>query len=34
MDVRDRLAANLRRLRHEQGWSPEDFADRAGVHRT
>ncbi|WP_277981874.1 helix-turn-helix domain-containing protein [Sphingomonas phyllosphaerae] len=34
MDVRQRLSANLRRLRLEQGWSQEDYADRAGVHRT
>lgn len=34
MDIRKRLAANLRRLRLEQGWSQEDFADRAGIHRT
>lgn len=34
MDVRQRLASNLRRLRHEQGWSQEDYADRAGIHRT
>ncbi len=34
MDVRQRLATNLRRLRLEQGWSQEDYADRAGIHRT
>ena len=34
MDVRQRLARNLRRLRLEKGWSQEEFADRAGLHRT
>ena len=34
MDIRRRLGINLRRLRTERGWSQEDFADRAGVHRT
>jgi transcriptional regulator with XRE-family HTH domain len=24
----------VRRLRRERGWSQEEFADRAGVHRT
>lgn len=34
MDVRQRLARNLRRLRAEKGWSQEEFADRANIHRT
>lgn len=34
MDVRDRLAKNLRRLRLEKGWSQETFAGEAGLHRT
>ena len=34
MDIRKRLGSNLKRLRKEQGWSQEDFADRAGIHRT
>lgn len=34
MDIRQRLAANLRRRRHEHGLSQEEFADRAGIHRT
>ena len=34
MDVRQRLSANLRRLRHEHGWSQEEYADRANIHRT
>jgi transcriptional regulator with XRE-family HTH domain len=24
----------VRRLREEKGWSQEDYADRAGIHRT
>ena len=34
MDIRQRLGRNVRRLRVEKGWSQEDYADRAGIHRT
>ena len=34
MDVRQRLAKNMRGIRREKGWSQEELADRAGVHRT
>lgn len=34
MDVRQRGARDLRRLRNEKGWSQEDYADRAGLYRT
>lgn len=34
MDIRHRLGSNLRRLRDEKGWSQEQFADEAGLHRT
>ena len=34
MDIRARLARNIRALRGEKGWSQEDYADRAGIHRT
>lgn len=34
MDIRERLAKNLRQLRQEKGWSQETFADEAGLHRT
>lgn len=34
MDIRKRLAKNLRQLRQEKGWSQELCADEAGLHRT
>lgn len=34
MDIQKRLGQNVRRLRLEKGWSQEDYADRAGIHRT
>lgn len=34
MDISTRLGLNIRRLREERGWSQEDYADRAGIHRT
>ena len=34
MDIRRRLAANLKRLRLAHGWSQEELAERAGLHRT
>jgi transcriptional regulator with XRE-family HTH domain len=34
MDVRNRLAKNLRLLRRKKGWSQEAFAEEAGLHRT
>ena len=34
MDIRERLAFNLRRLRKERGLSQEDFAFEAEIHRT
>jgi transcriptional regulator with XRE-family HTH domain len=34
VDIRDRLARNLRRLRQEKGWSQESFAFEAQIHRT
>ncbi len=34
MDIRLRLGRYVRRLREEKGWSQEDYADRAGIHRT
>lgn len=34
MDIRQRLAVNLRRLRQQKQWSQEQFAFEAGIHRT
>ncbi|GGE98455.1 helix-turn-helix domain-containing protein [Sphingomonas prati] len=34
MDVRTRLARNVRRLREAKGWSQEAFAHEADIHRT
>ena len=34
MDIRERLAKNLRQLRQDKSWSQEAFADEAGLHRT
>ncbi|MGQ0456280.1 MAG: helix-turn-helix domain-containing protein [Hyphomicrobium sp.] len=34
MDVRRRLGLNLKKLREDQGFSQETFADHCGLHRT
>ena len=34
MDVRQRLAVNMKRLRKERGWSQEALADEADLDRT
>ncbi|MGY3493929.1 helix-turn-helix domain-containing protein [Bradyrhizobium sp. USDA 4502] len=34
MDIRHVFAANLRRLRHERGYSQEDLAYEANINRT
>jgi transcriptional regulator with XRE-family HTH domain len=34
MDVKQRLGSNIKKLRKERGWSQEDFAAEAGIHRT
>jgi transcriptional regulator with XRE-family HTH domain len=34
MDVRSRLAANMKSLRKGRGWSQEVLADEAGLDRT
>lgn len=34
MNICQRLGRNVRGLREAKGWSQEDYADRAGIHRT
>ena len=34
MDIRKRFGRRLRELRESRGWSQEEFADIAGLHRT
>jgi len=34
VDILQRLGSYIRRLRREKGWSQEQFADEAGIHRT
>lgn len=34
MDIARRLAERVRALRREKGWSQEELAHRAGMHRT
>ena len=33
-DIRIRFGARVRQLRNGRGWSQEELADRAGLHRT
>jgi transcriptional regulator with XRE-family HTH domain len=30
-DLKEIVAINVRRLRHDRGWTQEDFADRVGL---
>jgi len=32
--IQQRLGENIRRLRKEKGWSQEQYADEADIHRT
>ena len=34
MEIRVRLSTNMRKLRQSKGWSQEEFAHEAGLHRT
>jgi transcriptional regulator with XRE-family HTH domain len=34
MEIGQRLARNMKRLRRERGWSQEELGDRSGLHRT
>lgn len=34
MDIRSRLGRNIRELRTAKGWTQEQFAFEAGIHRT
>ena len=34
MDIHAALSANIKRLRTRKGWSQEQLADEAGLHRT
>jgi transcriptional regulator with XRE-family HTH domain len=34
MDIRRQLGLNLQRLRHQKGWSQEELAFEAELHRT
>lgn len=34
MEIRARLSLSMRRLRQSKGWSQEEFAHQAGLHRT